>query len=474
MATPLTSGVVAVHLSKQPMISPSDMKQKLINESLSGVLSFEGVPPLYRSSTANKLLNVQGSCGGDNFLRSFTPLRSPGYPLSYPPHLDCVWHLKVDQGEQVVVNISTVRLEANYDVLQLYEGECCDNLVSQFTGDLGVVGYTYTSVSGEVSLRLLTDGSVSVAGFTGSLTRIYAGTDIKVPDPDIEIPTVAVVSKPVHVITLRSLSPKRARSEVTAHLTNGYKVTWITTHSGGAIQSHAMDVILSNSTLVDTRVFIDLTATQLNETIHQMANEGYSIKTLADRERGRAPGSSISYTALFERTNYLLETEVFLGDSLEQWRNRVAVMNSSGYRLISQSFVDYQGKQQAATVFTRDRRLAHNITFEPPPKMAVINNATFFDFTGLVLDYARRNYYLSHIEVHQRASNPSAMFSAIMLEHTDETIHGGHWFRWGLSEEAVKAIIQVETADWDPYITTGYSHQGAIVYYIAFVRHSKR
>ena len=60
MATPIVSGVVAVHLSKQPMTTPRDMKEKLINESLSGVLTFDGVPSTFHTSTPNKLLNVQG------------------------------------------------------------------------------------------------------------------------------------------------------------------------------------------------------------------------------------------------------------------------------------------------------------------------------------------------------------------------------------------------------------------------------
>ena len=249
---------------------------------------------------------------------------------------------------------------------------------------------------------------------------------------------------------------------------------WITTHTGGAVLSHTVDVILSNSTLVDTRVFIDLSASQLNQTLQQMASEGYSIKTLADRERGRAPSSSVSYTALFDRANHLLETEVFLSDSLDEWKRRLVRMNSTGYRLISQSFVEYQDSVQVSTVFTRDKRLAHNIEFDPPPDVVTFTNVSFFDFTGHALDYARRNYYLSHLEVHQLSTEQSSRFSAIMLEHTDKTIAGGHWFRWGLNEAAVQALIQVEADSWDPYVVSGYSHQGIINYYIAFRRHARR
>lgn len=79
-----------------------------------------------------------GFCGGTNFLNSYTPLTSPHYPQPYPSHLDCVWHIQVGKGLQVVANISTVMLEENYDVLRLYEGECCNrsHQVAQFTGEL--------------------------------------------------------------------------------------------------------------------------------------------------------------------------------------------------------------------------------------------------------------------------------------------------------------------------------------------------
>jgi len=77
-----------------------------------------------------------GSCGANNFFRSYTPLQSPNYPEAYPDNLDCRWHIKLEPGLQVVVNISAVRLEGNYDTLRLFEGECCNttHLVAQFTG----------------------------------------------------------------------------------------------------------------------------------------------------------------------------------------------------------------------------------------------------------------------------------------------------------------------------------------------------
>lgn len=164
---------------------------------------------------------------------------------------------------------------------------------------------------------------------------------------------------------------------------------------------------------------------------------------------------------------------MFLGDSVEDWKKRVVRMNDSGYRLISQSFTHLQGREEVSTVFTRDRRLVHNITFESPPKMVSFSNVSFFEFTSLALNYARKSYFLTHLEVTQRDTETSPGFSAILVAHTAKTVRRGNWFRWGLDEEAIATMIQLEAPNWDPYVISGYSHQGEAVYYVAFQRHTK-
>ncbi len=51
--------------------------------------------------------------------------------------------------------------------------------LSLYVGDLGSVEYSYTSVRGELSLQLVTDGTGNATGFTGSFTKIYTGTNIR-------------------------------------------------------------------------------------------------------------------------------------------------------------------------------------------------------------------------------------------------------------------------------------------------------
>lgn len=60
MSTPIVSGVAAIHLSHQPLLTPEELKQKLIEESLKDVLNFGGIPTEYLSKTPNRLLHIPG------------------------------------------------------------------------------------------------------------------------------------------------------------------------------------------------------------------------------------------------------------------------------------------------------------------------------------------------------------------------------------------------------------------------------
>lgn len=295
-----------------------------------------------------------------------------------------------------------------------------------------------------------------------------------VPDPDIEFPTRPPVGPKAvpKVITLHSRSPKQTRQEVESLVSKGYKVTWITTHLGGPSQRHYFDVILTNHSQVDTRTFIDLNSAVANKTIKQMAHEGYSLEKISDRERGLSSSKALSYTLLFTRTDDIMETKVFLGDSPEAYDERLSRMNSSGFRIISHSIAHSSGKYQVSSIFRRDRRLAFNISIDPVPQVKSFLNFTFFEFTRSSLNLAKRNYYMSHLEVHSNPRKHSSQFSAIFKENTKESIHNGHWFRWGLDSNAVQTLITSQVDDWDPHMITGYNYLGNVRYFVLFVRHA--
>ena len=58
MATPKVSGVAAIHLEKDPTLSPDQIKEKLTSTATPDVLNFTDLPHHYQSSTPNRLLYI--------------------------------------------------------------------------------------------------------------------------------------------------------------------------------------------------------------------------------------------------------------------------------------------------------------------------------------------------------------------------------------------------------------------------------
>ena len=55
---PIVSGVIALHLQKQPNLTPAQIRQKLIQECSKDKLNYRYLEPSLRSSTPNCLVNV--------------------------------------------------------------------------------------------------------------------------------------------------------------------------------------------------------------------------------------------------------------------------------------------------------------------------------------------------------------------------------------------------------------------------------
>ena len=60
MAAAIVSGVAAIHLSKQPLLTPAELKQKLIDECVKNAIDYTGMPEDYKQRTPNRLLYVPG------------------------------------------------------------------------------------------------------------------------------------------------------------------------------------------------------------------------------------------------------------------------------------------------------------------------------------------------------------------------------------------------------------------------------
>lgn len=61
MATPMVSGVAAILLSLEPLLKPDALRNKLLTSSVNDVLTFSRIPSSFRSSTANRLLQIAGT-----------------------------------------------------------------------------------------------------------------------------------------------------------------------------------------------------------------------------------------------------------------------------------------------------------------------------------------------------------------------------------------------------------------------------
>ena len=60
MATPLVSGVIALYLQQQPLLTPTEIMDKLTEDCLKNVLNFNRLPFNLRDKTPNCLLHITG------------------------------------------------------------------------------------------------------------------------------------------------------------------------------------------------------------------------------------------------------------------------------------------------------------------------------------------------------------------------------------------------------------------------------
>ena len=165
MAAPLVAGVVAIHLQRQPFLTPNDILQRLTNSSSKNVICFEGVSNKLSEDTPNKLLQVpgecdvimrvccvhcilflmlyhfpppSGNCGGVYPERTMIAINHPSYPRPYLPLLKCQWKIEAEEGQQVEVDVS-FQLERKYDFLLVCDSLNCEfesnDIIGKYTGE---------------------------------------------------------------------------------------------------------------------------------------------------------------------------------------------------------------------------------------------------------------------------------------------------------------------------------------------------
>ncbi|VTJ74755.1 Hypothetical predicted protein [Marmota monax] len=111
------------------------------------------------------------SCGG--FLaQSSGNFSSPFYPGNYPNNARCVWDIEVPNNYLVTVIFIDVRLEGgcNYDYIEVFDGPSSSSPLIAKVCD-GATG-SFTSSSNFLSVRFISDGSVTQSGFQAAFYSI--------------------------------------------------------------------------------------------------------------------------------------------------------------------------------------------------------------------------------------------------------------------------------------------------------------
>lgn len=262
------------------------------------------------------------------------------------------------------------------------------------------------------------------------------------------------------------MSPRQARDRIQTLMNNGYKLTWISSYRVGPDNIPYFDFVASNSSLVDTISYVEIGYSKLSRSIHELKEQGYFVNLLIDRIRGRNPDEP-SYSVIFTPRDAILETQVNLRDSYEDYLSRLARNTADGYRLLSQSFCSIRGSVEVASVFTRDRRIPLNIPAPRGPDMRVKSNMTFGQFTDVSLRYINDNLYPVAVEIFTQGRRRESFFSVIYEKRAGNT----YWFRWSMNTTAARDLIESATQMyWDVYLSAGYTYNGRSEHFLAFRR----
>ncbi|XP_031240807.1 deleted in malignant brain tumors 1 protein [Mastomys coucha] len=107
---------------------------------------------------------VNYTCGG--FLTQFSgQFSSPFYPGNYPNNARCLWNIEVPNNYRVTVIFRDVQLEGgcSYDYIEIFDGPSHSSPLIARVCD-GAMG-SFTSTSNFMSIRFITDHSVTRRGF---------------------------------------------------------------------------------------------------------------------------------------------------------------------------------------------------------------------------------------------------------------------------------------------------------------------
>ena len=248
---------------------------------------------------------------------------------------------------------------------------------------------------------------------------------------------------------------KTIESVVIAMLQKGYKVVSIASyHSGPSLRAN-FDVVFTNSSLVDTAVYIQITEDQLLTMINSLSSSGYSLWSISDRVRNF--GSVPYYSGVFGKNAPTVETKVYLRDNMTTFQSRLKDMQSKGYQLVAQSVEKIGQTLEACSIYRRDS----SSTSTKPLVWQSIFNVSYSVFLTMNMT---SNLVPIHLDTYYVTNDGRAYFSAVLSERTPE--RPGQWFQWGMNAVSVRNQLSLQKSKWTPSFSIGYNNFGAKFHYV--------
>ena len=235
----------------------------------------------------------------------------------------------------------------------------------------------------------------------------------------------------------------------------GYKVVSIASyHSGPALRAN-FDVLFSNSSLVDTVVFIQITEDQLRTMINDLRSAGYSLWSISDRVRNF--GDVPYYSGVFGKNAATVETKVYLRDNMATFQSRLKDMQAKGYQLVAQSIEKIGQVLEACSIWRQDS----NSTLTRPLTWQSIFNVSYSFFVTMNMT---SNLVPIHIDTYYLSYDGTAFFSFVLSERTPE--RRDQWFQWALNSSSVASVIDVQKPYWDPLLSLGYTYYAETFHFL--------
>ncbi|TRY89102.1 hypothetical protein DNTS_004573 [Danionella cerebrum] len=134
----------------------------------------------------------QNGCGGE-LHGPVGAFNSPGYPESYPPNRECVWHIHTSHGSSISITILEFDVEyhpdCSYDKLEVYGGPdiTAPRLAQLCTTRPSSNPLQVASTGNSVTVRFTSDAVVNGKGFNATWTEVPGGCGGVISAPGGEI-----------------------------------------------------------------------------------------------------------------------------------------------------------------------------------------------------------------------------------------------------------------------------------------------